>query len=183
MRGPKALVRAVLGVLVAANLAATLMVFKPLGGSPQDLRQQLAALRGQIRQRQAGLAALRTVSSKVEKGRAEGDAFLKNYFLDERAASSSMLEALTKAAQDSKMKAKEHTFAAEPIEGSADLGMLTVNGNYEGTFADLMEFIQRLDRSRRLVVIESLQAQPQQTAGTLNVNMKLNLFVREVKSE
>jgi hypothetical protein len=67
----------------------------------------------------------------------------------------------------------------EPIEGSDDLAMMIITGNYEGTYADLMEFINRLDRSSRLLIIESLNATPQQGgAGVLTVNMKLDAFVR-----
>lgn len=182
-RYPNVVVRVVLGVLLAANLIAAAIVIKPWGGTPEDLERQLRALQTQVQQKRTAVATLRTVSSKVEKGRTEGDAFLKNYFLEERVTSSVLLSELTNAAKASKMKLKEHTFATEPIEGSADLSMLSINGNWEGTFADLMELIQQVDRSKRLMVMESLTAQPQQTGGILNVNLKLDLFLREAKAE
>jgi type IV pilus assembly protein PilO len=183
IRDPKAVLRAVLGVLLAANLIAAFFIWRPLGGSPQDLEEQLRALQNQVKQRRAALDIIRTVSSKVEKGRSEGSAFMKTYFLNDRVASMTILAELNTAAKQAKIKTKEHTFASEPIDGSADLNMMTINGNYEGTFADLMQFVNLLDRSKQLIIIDSLQAQPQATGGLLNVNMKLNTFVREAKAE
>jgi hypothetical protein len=182
-RDPKSVARIALGILLAANLIAAFFVFRPWGGSPEDLNQQLRALQAQVQQRRASLNLIRTVSSKVDKGRAEGTNFMQSYFLVERVASMNVLSELNTIAKDSKMKVKEHTFAFEPIEGSADLSMMTINGNYEGAFKDLLEFVNRLDRSKQLLIIDSLGAQPQATGGTLIVNMKLNAFVREAKSE
>ena len=51
--------RAVVGLLVAANLAAGVMVFKPWGGSPQELKREFADLQQQIRQRRVSLERLR----------------------------------------------------------------------------------------------------------------------------
>ncbi|MGD0014150.1 MAG: hypothetical protein ABSD56_06965 [Bryobacteraceae bacterium] len=47
------------------------------------------------------------------------------------------------------------------------------------TYADLMHFLNLLDGSPRLLIIESLGAAPDQAGLTLSVTMKLNAFVRE----
>ena len=180
-RDTRSLLRGVIGALLALNLIAAFFIVRPPGGSPQDLEQQLRSLQSQIQQKRTSLGAIRTVSSKVEKGREEGNKFMKDYFLSERVASMTILSELNTAAKESKIKVKEHTFATEPIEGSADLSMMTINGNYEAAFADLLEFVNRLDRSKQLIIIESLAAQPQATGGMLNINVKLNTFVREAK--
>jgi|YelNatPaOPRAMG01_1025707.scaffolds.fasta_scaffold57520_2 type IV pilus assembly protein PilO len=177
----KMAIRAVLGALLLLNVIAAVFVFRPPGGSPEELNAQLRVLTNQVTQKRATLARLRTVASKVEKSRAEGNAFLNGFFLSERSAYLTVLEELNRIVKDTKIKLKEHTFASEPIEGSTDLSMLTISGNLEGTYADLLEFVNRLDRSKHLIILESLQAQPQQTAGMLNVNVKLNTFVREAK--
>ncbi len=55
---------------------------------------------------------------------------------------------------------------------------MVITGNYEGTYADLVQFVNLLDRSSRFITIESLQATPQQAQGTLAVIVKLSIFVR-----
>jgi hypothetical protein len=166
--------------LIVLNLVAAWFVWRPLGGSPAELERQLVDLRGQALQHRLLLERTRQNVAKVETGRGEGDSFLQTYFLGERTAYSNIVGELLQAAQDAKIKPKEHSFALEPIEGSDDLATMTITGGYEGTYADLIAFINRLDRSQRLLIIESLNATPQQGgAGVLNVSMKLDAFVRQ----
>jgi hypothetical protein len=167
-------------VLLVLNLIAAWFVWRPLGGSPEELEQQMVSLRGQVIQRRIILERTRSNVSKVETGRTQGDTFMQSYFLAERTAYSNIIGELVQAATQSKIKPKEHAFSLEPIEGSDDLAMMTITGTYEGIYVDLMQFINRIDRSPGLLIIESLNATPQQgAAGLLNVNMKLDAFVRQ----
>src|SRR5262249_15546986 len=92
---------------------------------------------------------------------------------------------LVHIANESKIKPREHSFVLEPVEGSDSLIMLTVTGGYEGTYADLVQFLVRLDHSPRFLIIENLTATPQQVSagqqatGVLNIAVKLTAFVRE----
>ncbi len=179
-RSAAAVAQLVLVTLLVMNLVAAWFVWRPIGGSPQDLERQMVDLRGQAIQQRVILERTRQNVSKVDVGRTEGDNFMENYFLGERTAYSTILEELVTAARDSKITPKEHAFAIEPIEGSDNLGMMSITGNYEGSYADLLNFINRVDRSPRLLIIESLNATPQQgQSGRLNVNMKLDAFVRQ----
>lgn len=178
-RNPKMVLRAALGVLVAANLVAAGFVMFPPGGSAEDLRQQLASLQSQIQSRQVVLERTRQHASAVEKGRAEGDEFLNEYFLPSRSHMSSLLTELEEAASKSKIKPREHAYSVEPIEGSDTLSMMTITAAYEGTYSDLMQFVHAIDRSPRLLIIESLNAAPQQGSGVLSVAIKMETFVRE----
>ena len=61
--------------------------------------------------------------------------------------------------------------------------MLTINANYEGTYADLIQFVNAVDRSKRLLIIDQMAAQPQPQAGALVVNLRMNAFFREEAGE
>lgn len=178
-KDPRVLVRAVLGGLLAANVAAALVLFKPWGGSPEDLAQRLAALRKQVQQKQLVLQRSRSVLAKTETAHNQGDSFLKSYFAERRGAYYALVGELVRTAQQSGIKAKEHSFGEEPVEGSDDMEMVTVTGNYEGNYGDLLRFISALDRSRRFIILEQLNASPQQGSGLLNVNIKMHAFVRD----
>jgi type IV pilus assembly protein PilO len=178
-RDPRLVFRIVLGLLLAANLAAALLVFRPIGGSAEELERRLVALRRDLQQSQAVLQRLRTLTAKVDKGRAEGDRFISQHFLARRTAYSTLMAELGRAAQAAGIKPKEHAFNFEPIEGSDTLGMLVITANYEGSYADLVHFVNALDRSPRLLIVESLMASPQQSGGTLNVAMRLDAFVQD----
>jgi len=171
--------RIVLGVLAVANLVAAALVLFPPGGRVDVLRYQQANLRVQFTARRAQLELTKQHAAAVEKGHAEGDQFLGDYFLARRTAYSTLLSELVAAADEAKIKPKEHAYATEPIEGSDTLSMMTITANYEGTYANLMRFVHEIDRSPRMLIIEALNAAPQGSGGALSINMKLDAFVRE----
>jgi Tfp pilus assembly protein PilO len=178
-RDPRTLIRVLVGLLAAANLVAAVFIIFPPGGSADSLERQLATLQSQVTSQRAQLVRTREHAAAVEKGRAEGDEFLGDYFLARRTAYSTLLSELVEAADQSKIKPKEHAYSTEPIEGSDALSMMTITANYEGSYANLMRFIHEIDRSPRLLVIEALNAAPQQGSGILNISMKIDTFVRE----
>lgn len=176
---PRSVIRLVLGLLAFANLVAAYFVIRPLGGSPQELRQQVIDLRTQIRQQQSTLDRTRLMAGKIEIGRGEGDRFMGSYFLPRRSAYSIVMAELNDLASQAKVTAKESANAIEPVDGSDTLEMMQITANYEATYADLVRFVNLIDKSSRLLVMESLNATPQQGGGKLNVLIKLDTFVVE----
>jgi hypothetical protein len=175
-----AVVRLVAVLLLAANLVAAYFVIRPIGGSPAELSQQLADLRTQQRQRQGSLERTKKLVQKIEAGRGEGNEFMDEYFLPRRTASSTILAELTKDAAESKIAPKESSYAFQPVEGSDDLSMMTISAGFECSYGDLIHFINLIDRSDNLLIIEALGATPLQGATkALSVTMKLDAFVRE----
>lgn len=179
LRDPRVVFRAVIGVLLAANLAAAVMAFKPFGGSADDLRQHRAELQTQLTGLQARLDRTKQLAGKVDTARKQGDAFLGEYVTDRRTTNSTIFGELDRTAQDAGIKPKESTADLNPIEGSDTLEMMTVTASYEGTFANLQKFVNLLDKSPRFLIIESLSATPQQGGQNLNVSVKLDTFVKE----
>jgi hypothetical protein len=180
---PRAVIRLVLGVLAAANLVAAYFVIRPLGGSSQELRQQVVDLRTQIRQQQGTVDRTRLMSGKIEIGRGEGDKFMSKYFLPRRSAYSTVMAELNDLAGQAKVTAKESANAIEPVDGSDTLDMMQITASYEATYGDLVRFVNLVDKSDRLLVMESLNATPQQGNNKLNVMIKLDTFVVEDGSE
>src|SRR5271170_6178989 len=91
LKDPRVAVRAGLGALLVGNLVAALILFKPWGGSADDLERKLDAMRAELPQRQAALARTKLLVEKVQKARAEGDKFMGEYVLSDRTAYSTIL--------------------------------------------------------------------------------------------
>jgi hypothetical protein len=176
---PRALIRLGLGVLVAANLIALYFVLRPVGGSAQELAQQALDMHSQIRQQQGVLDRTRLLASKIQSGRGDGDKFMGDYFLPRRTAYSTIMAELSDLASQAKITSRDSSWALDAVEGSDTLDMMQISANFEGKYADLIHFINLLDKSSRLLIIESLNATPQQSGGQLNVMLKLDTFVRE----
>ncbi|MGQ9635119.1 MAG: type 4a pilus biogenesis protein PilO [Bryobacteraceae bacterium] len=177
-RDPRRTSRIVLGVLLAANLAAAAALLRPWSGSEEQLSRQAAQLRQQLRTQRETTERLRSLAASVEKTRELSQQFLERYFLDRQTAYSTVLSELNRLAEQSGIKPGEHFYTFDPVEGSDEFAMMTINGNYQGSYADLIEFINAIDRSPRFLTIERLQAQPTQTPGVLAIGLRLNVFVR-----
>jgi len=171
--------RIVLGVLLGLNLLAAGLVLFPPGGSADDLERELAALQSQVMQKRALVERTRVNVAAIEKAREEGNQFLEQYFLDRRGADSTLLSELTEAARKAQIKERDRAQTTEPIEGSDSLSMMTITANYEGAYRNLLNFIHELDRSDRLLILQSLSAAPQQGSNTLTVSLKINAFIRD----
>lgn len=178
LQTPADVARVVVGALVLLNLIAAYFVVRPPGGSPDQLQIQVRDLTSRIQQNRAVLDRTRLMVNKIQAGRKEGDQFLTQYFLPSGEAYSSVLSELVDLAKQAQLKPKEVSYNLEPIEGSDTLQMMTVSQNYEGTYKELIQFVNALDKSSRLLIVDSMQATPQST-GVLNVTLKLETFVRE----
>jgi hypothetical protein len=178
-KDPRVVARVVLGILLLANLLAAFAIFQPLGGSAEELDGQLSELGSQLQREQGQLQRMRALVNKIEQARNSGDSFLETYFMGRRTTSSTIGSELLKAAKDAGMKPKEHSFTFDPIEGSDTLSMMTIVGSYEGTYGDLLQFVNRLDKSERFLIIDTMSAAPLQGSGNLAISIKLNTFVRE----
>src|SRR5689334_4687783 len=109
-RDPRYVMRIVIGTLLAANLVAAFTVFRPVGGSAEQLEQDVLRGRQQIVQKQAAIKRLQFRSAKIEQAKNTGEGFMATYFMSRRTTSSTILEELLKAAKDSGIKPKGDAF-------------------------------------------------------------------------
>jgi len=179
LKDRRLVVRAGLGVLLAANLVGAIFVFHPLGGSAEDLAQQLDAKQRGLAQQLQHLDRTRNVVEKVKQAKVEGDTFQADYILSRRKAYSTLLAEANQLAVESGLKPKESAYAPpEAVEGSETVEQLSISANYEGSYQSLTKFVNLLDKSPRLI-LEAMQAQPQSN-GALSVTIKLDTFIQEV---
>lgn len=178
-RDPRVAMRAVLGVLLLANLAAAVVALKPFGGGADDLRRDRNILQQQLAQLQAQVGENRKLAQKIETARREGDRFLTRYFTERRVVTSTIQGELVQIAKDAGITYQPTTWTLEPIEGSDTLAMMTINAGCQGTYATLSKFVNLVDKSPRFLIVESMVAAPQQTGQILNVTVKVDTFVKE----
>lgn len=171
--------RVVLGLLLAANLAAAVVAFKPFGGSADDLRKEQSQLQDQLAAAQARLAISKKLVGKVNVASREGTDFLDRYVVDRRVASSTISEELNRMAKAAGVLLGQTGYSFQQIEGSDTLQMWTINVAVGGNYQSLMKFVNLVDKSSRFLIIESMQtAAPQQNSQVQPVQFKLDTFVR-----
>ena len=151
----------------------------PPGGSRADLVAEGQGVRSQIFATRNVATRLRNVAEKVQLGSTESGDFETKYFLPKRAAYAAIIAEIQRMAQNSGLRERDAVFAEEPIEGTADLTLLTSTANYEGTYDNLMRFLFEVDKSPMLLMLDNLQAAPQQKGGQINTSIRFQTVVLE----
>lgn len=177
--GPKRTARVVLGVLLALNLLAALLLLELFGGSPEGLEATQRRMESQLQQQRLRLRQAKLLAGKMQSGGTDGDRFIRTYFLDQRQAAGDLLKALDAIESGAGIRSKGKNFTVDAIEGTEEYQLLTIDAGYEGTFADLVEFVNAVDRSERLLILDSLQVTPARDELSLQVQAKMFAFVKQ----
>jgi len=77
------------------------------------------------------------------------------------------------------LQERDAVFSEEPIEGTADLSLLNATANYEGSYESLMKLLNLADHSPMLLMLDALQAAPQQQSGRITTSIRFQAVVRE----
>ena len=165
--------------LALLNGVALFLYLAPPGGSREELRQQSLEVRNQIAAARARSVRLKTIANKVQTGGGESGEFESRFFLPKRVAYEDLIAEIQRMSTASGLKERDSVFTEEPIEGTADLSLLSATGNYEGAYDNLMRFLHEVDRSPMLLMLDTLQAAPQQHAGQITTSIRFQAVVRE----
>jgi hypothetical protein len=179
---PRIVARAIIGVLLAANLVASVIAFKPFGGSADDLRHQEAALNQQLVSLRARVEKDKQLVAKMQNARKDTDQFLAKYVTDIRFGASTLTTELDRIATEAGVKPLNVTFGEQDVEGSNGMKLISVTEGCDGTYANLTKFINLVDKSPQFLIIENLATgAPQQNGAPLNVQIKIATFMNHAE--
>lgn len=178
--GPAFWLRVALVTLAALNVVAIYFYVAPPGGSRRELTGQHESIQRDIKVRRLAAERLKLVSEKVQLGGEQTSHFSQQYFLPNRTAFAVLLGELLRMSTAAGLKEGQRSYSQEPIEGTDDLNLLTINANYLGDYSSLMKFVNEADHSGQLLILDTLSATPlQEGAGILNVQMRFLAVVKE----
>ena len=117
---------------------------------------------------------------RIGTARTQGDQLVASITFDRRTTFSELLAEMDEAAVEAGIEIRERLYDQQPIEGADHYGMLTITSNYRGQYDKLVKFLNRLDRSERFLIIESLGATPRAESNDLQFTLKIDTFVRDL---
>lgn len=173
-------VLALLCALAVFDLAFWAFAVLPLADQEQRQVERIANLTRQIGEKTKDLETLRTVRDRIGTARTQGDQLVASITFDRRTTFSELLAEMDDAAVESGIEIRERLYDQQPIEGADHYGMLTITSNYRGQYDKLVKFLNRLDRSERFLIIESLGATPRAESNDLQFTLKIDTFVRDL---
>jgi hypothetical protein len=171
--------RMLAGFLAFFNIMALFFYLVPPGGSREELAEQTIQLRRQTVATRGQSTRIRTTALKVETGGGQASDFEAKYFLPKRLAYVTVVGEIQRLAKASGLQERDSVNTEEPIEGTADLSLLTASANFEGSYANLMRFLNETDHSPMLLMLDALTAVPQSKSGEINATMRFQAIVRE----
>jgi hypothetical protein len=180
--GPGFWLKVLTAVLAVANAIALFFYIAPPGGSQSELVEQRQQLRTDILGTRHSAARLQTVSGKVQQGSTQADDFESKYFLSERLAFENVIAEVQRMAKASGLEAREAVYSKEPIEGSDDLSVLNIAQRFNGSYQNLMNFLHQADTSKSLLMLDTLQATPQQHNGQIEAEIRFQAVIRDEAS-
>jgi Tfp pilus assembly protein PilO len=178
-RGVKFWLRNLGFALAALNGIALFFFLAPPGGSRKDLQQESLDVRNQILLARTRTTRLSSVAAKVALGNSQSGDFETKYFLPQRLAYAAVISEIQRLAKAAGFQERDAVYTEEPIEGTADLDLLNCTANYEGTYQNLMRFLWEVDHSPALLMLENLQAAPQQKSGQINTSIRFQAVIQE----
>ncbi|MBV9300699.1 MAG: hypothetical protein JOY62_09420 [Acidobacteriaceae bacterium] len=171
--------RVAAAALALANGIALFLYLDPPGGTRRELMQQSSGIRREITAARANTVRLRTVTANVQLGNTQSSAFETIYFLPRRTAYQRVIGELQRMAAASGLQERDRVYSEDPIEGTADLTLLNITANYEGSYENLVHFLYEADKSPMLLMLDTLMASPQQSGGRINSSLRFQAIIRE----
>jgi Tfp pilus assembly protein PilO len=166
-------------VLALLNGIALFFYLDPPGGSRSELTQESLQVRNQISATRERALRLKSVAAKVQLGNTESSDFESKYFLPRRTAYAALITEIQRMAKSSALQERDAVYSEEPIEGTSDLTLVSSTAQYEGSYDNLMRFLHELDHSPMLLMLENLQAAPQQRGGQINTEIRFQAIIQQ----
>ena len=146
-----------------------------------DLQQQIVQMRRQIVAGRAQTAKMQLLASKVQSGSTQSGSF-ENEILFRPSAPLMSPSSKKFSGWPTRPGFRNATLPGRKnrISGTADLTLLNNQANYEGSYTNLMKFLYQADHSPMLLMLDRLQAAPQQKNNQINTQIRFQAIVREL---
>lgn len=164
--------------LAVLNAAALFLCIDPPGGSRRQLLAEQREIQHETALTRIKALHLKAISDKVQLGGAESSRFETKYFLPKRTSYQDVIAEIQRMAAASGLQEREAAFTEEPIEGASDLSLLNVVAAFQGAYDNLMHFFLEADHSPMLLMIDTVQAAPQEHSVQINATIRFQAIVR-----
>ncbi|HEY4682296.1 MAG TPA: hypothetical protein VIH17_03490 [Candidatus Acidoferrales bacterium] len=166
------------GLAVLLLLDAVLIFVTVRSGGTERPEQEATARALQVRRNQlhSSVARLQAIQSGLGEAQAKGKDFYERRFLSARAGYSGIVGELDRMAVETGAQKNSISFKSPPSpeEGLSEVEIVTV---VEGDYGALVAFVNRLERSERFYLIQSLSL-TSAAAGKIRLSLRVGTYFR-----
>ena len=156
-------------VLAAYTLPRTLQV-KSATARAEEVRKELA------REREAN-AVLRRQAEAIRGNAADAARFYREFVVGSRAELIPLLEDIDRMATEPGLKPSARTYQLEDVKG-ADLTRVEVLLAVEGSYDQLVGFLERVERSKHFLTIDRIGLSAGSNTGSPSLRVELSAYLR-----
>jgi Tfp pilus assembly protein PilO len=162
-----------LGILLAVDLVAAVVLFSPLIGSTDSRRQQLNQLWGELQLKTRQVEPLRNLDKKVVIASHQITDFYKKRFPDQQ---SQILTEFGKLAAADGVTIEQAKYKQREV-GAGHLEPVEIEADLSGNYVSLARFINALERDDMLFIISSVTLGGDQN-GPIKLQMKVETYLK-----
>lgn len=140
-------------VLLGANLAAFLAYTLPRGIQERTLTTRAASLEGEVEAARRRVADLRRNADTLRANAADAERFYREVLQTRRGALLATLEDIEEMTSGPGLTPGRRSFKPQEVKGTP-LTRVVVNLPLRGTYAQLVGFLERVERSPRLLTVD-----------------------------
>jgi Tfp pilus assembly protein PilO len=165
--------------LALVNLVVYGAVTYRLATKQERLAQQQASLSEQIATRQGELASLREEQARIERNDAVVAAFWSDVVQPVTPGLTDAIDEIDRLARQSNVERGRTSYSQEELD--VGLREIKVSMPLQGSYFDLVRFINVLERSERFFLVREI-ALRDSSEGQLNLRCDLSFFVKPVET-
>jgi hypothetical protein len=155
-------------VLLGLNVAGFLVFTLPRTLQERSLASQLVALRAEAERERGQVAALKRRAEAIRSNQKDAARFVSDVMKSRQATLLPAIAELHDAASAEGLEVGSETYGRRDVR-DADLVRLSVTLPVKGSYAQLVGFLGRVERSKAFVVVETLALQEDDAGASLDV--------------
>lgn len=162
-----------IGVMLALDLAAAVVLFSPLVGSAESRRFQKNSLAAELTKKNREVQPLRGMDKKVDLAKKQIPQFYAERFA---ARDSDIAEELGKIASQNGVKIQQAKYKQEDAE-TGGIIPVEIQGSFSGDYLQLVRFINSLERSKLFITVDGVDL-GSEGAGPVRLQVTMHSYLR-----
>jgi Tfp pilus assembly protein PilO len=169
-------VRLALGIVLVLDAVLLYANWSATGAGPQALARQRLDLRQQDKLLGADVRRVAAIRERLSDVQRQADQFYADEFLQPATGYSMIVADLNEISGKAGLHLSRVDFKERPLE-SRGVTEITVTTSVEGDYANLVRFINGLERTENFYLLENISLAAS-TAGSIKLNLQLRTYFR-----
>lgn len=175
-RRTKTIITIALGILLAADIAAGVFLWRSSRQHPAEMKAELGHLQLEAKLREADMARGRKIRASLPEVGKECNRFYDRNFLSPGIGYSTIDADLSSIAENAGLRISDTSYKEADTQ-THGVKEVSITASVDGNYASVIQFINGLERSKNFYLLNDLQLSSAK-GGAIKLNLKLRAFFK-----